>query len=103
MTTIGRTRTKNLGALLLVAIILVPAGYGFMTKFKELVLLSVHEDGAFAVMPVVSYLITTLGFFFLLIYAALHGMFRNIEQPKYAMLETERRLDREEQQQDEAD
>ncbi len=95
MNTSTRTFFRRLRVLAIIAVFLVPAGYGFMTKFRELLLLTVDEDGAFAVMPVVTYLTATLGFFFLLIYAAMNGMFRNIEQPKLAMLETERRLDAE--------
>jgi hypothetical protein len=91
-----RPLTKSVGGWLLFAAILIPACLGFSMKFKELLLLSGNDDGAFAVMPVVSYLVTTVGFFFLLIYATLSGMFRNIEGPKYKMLETERELDEEE-------
>lgn len=90
-----RARWRWLQTMAIVAIFLVPAGYGFLTKFRELVLLTGDEDGAFAVMPVISYLTATLGFFFLLIYATMNGMFRNIERPKVDMLETERFLDRE--------
>ena len=40
------------------------------------------------------YLLASLGFFCLLMWAALNGMFRDLEQPKYNMLENERELDR---------
>lgn len=86
-------RRWSWGAVLLVLAILVPAGYGFGMKFRELLSLTTDSEGSFAIMPVVSYLVTSLGFFFLLIYAAMRGMFRNIEKPKYTMLDTERRLD----------
>jgi nitrogen fixation-related uncharacterized protein len=43
---------------------------------------------------VVNYLLASLGFFCLLMWAALNGMFRDLEQPKYNMLENERELDR---------
>jgi hypothetical protein len=40
-----------------------------------------------------NYLLASLGFFFLLLWAAARGMFRDIERPKYEMLERERLLD----------
>ena len=40
-----------------------------------------------------NYLLASLGFFFLFCWAIGHGMFRDIERPKYTMLENERRLD----------
>ena len=86
-------RLRTLGALTLILSILVPAGVGFGLKFRELLYLSVDPEGAFAIMPVVSYLTTSVGFFFLFFYAAMHGMFSNIERPKYSFLDTERRLD----------
>ena len=40
-----------------------------------------------------NYLLASLGFFFLFCWAIYHGMFRDIEAPKYTMLENERMLD----------
>jgi hypothetical protein len=86
-------RLRTVGAAALMLAILVPAGVGFSMKFRELLSLSGDPEGAFAIMPVVSYLTTSVGFFFLFFYAAMHGMFSNIERPKYSFLDTERRLD----------
>jgi len=78
--------------------ILIPALYGFGTKFREfLILYGSGEEGAFTLMPIVNYLLSSLGFFFLFLWAMLHGMFRNIEQPKHDLLANEDRLDREEE------
>ena len=44
-------------------------------------------DGVFAITPIVNYLLASLGFFFLFCWAIRHGMFRDIERPKYTMLE----------------
>lgn len=85
-------RARTIGAITLILAILVPAGIGFGMKFKELLWLTGDPEGAFAIMPVVSYLGSSIGFFFLFFYAAMHGMFHNIEQPKRSFLETERRL-----------
>jgi hypothetical protein len=87
-------RSRTIGAGVMILAILIPAGMGFSLKFKELLFLSGDPDGAFAIMPVVSYLTTSVGFFFFFVYAALHGMFHNIEQPKRTFLDTERELDR---------
>ena len=73
--------------------------WGFGHKFLALVQLALNEqegaDAAFAVAPVVNYLLASLGFLCLVGWAACHRMFHDIEGPKYAMLETEARLDAE--------
>lgn len=75
-------------------VILVPCLMGFVIKFGELVALTKDpEDGGFAITPVINYLLASAGFFFLLLWAALNGMFRDLERPKYLMLENERELD----------
>jgi hypothetical protein len=81
--------------LLFAVLILIPSGYGFAGKFLELIRVYRGEsDGAFAVAPMMNYLLASLGFFCLLLWAATHGMFRDIESPKYEMLEHEELLDR---------
>ncbi|MCS6850823.1 MAG: hypothetical protein NZ700_06600 [Gemmataceae bacterium] len=87
------TRRRLLTTAILAAVILVPAMLGFSKKFLEFLALVGNEDGAFAVLPVLNYLLVSLGFVFLFGWALLHGMFRNIEQPKFDMLANERRLD----------
>jgi hypothetical protein len=44
----------------------------------------------------VNYLLASIGFLCMLIWAAANGMFRDIEQPKYRMLEVEEQLNRRE-------
>ena len=81
--------------LLFAVLILIPSGYGFAGKFIELIRVYRGEsDGAFAVAPMMNYLLASLGFFCLLLWAATHGMFRDIESPKYEMLAHEELLDR---------
>ena len=89
----SRSRTWLMTALAL--IILVPAMLGFGNKFIEFLLLVGDEEGAFTVMPILNYLLVSLGFLLLFGWAVLHGMFRNIEAPKHAMLANEKRLDEE--------
>lgn len=81
--------------LLLAVLILIPSGYGFAGKFIELIHVFRGEPGgAFAVAPIMNYLLASLGFFCLLLWAATHGMFRDIERPKLEMLEREDLLER---------
>lgn len=75
--------------------VLLPSLYGFGTKFLEFVALFRGDvDGAFAITPILNYLLASMGFLLLFAWAATHGMFRNVEAPKYAMLENEAWLDR---------
>jgi hypothetical protein len=111
---------------LLAVVILVPALYGFGSKFRELVLLyggyermqatarplmseshrakleelqsqqgltDEASEGAFALVPILNYLLVSFGFLLLFGGAILHGMFRDIERPKFNMLENETILD----------
>jgi hypothetical protein len=87
-------RRQYLTTLIFALVILIPSGYGFSRKFSELLALTRGDvDGAFAITPVVNYLLTSVGFFFLFCWAIFNGMFGDIERPKKAMLETERLLD----------
>ncbi|HWB09563.1 MAG TPA: hypothetical protein VG826_10075 [Pirellulales bacterium] len=76
-------------------LILLPCMYGFCTKFWELVVICRGDmTGAFAIAPIVNYLLASAGFLLLLGWAAINGMFRDIERPKQTMIEHERWLDR---------
>ena len=90
------TRTHRMVMLLMAVAVLVPSLFGFGTKFLEFIALYRGDvDGAFAISPILNYLLASLGFLFLFGWAALGGMFRDIEAPKYTMLENEMRLDEE--------
>ncbi len=79
--------------LLLAAVILLPSLWGFGSKLREFIWLLSHDvDGAFTLMPVTNYLLASIGFFLLFAWAVMGGMFTNVEQPKYTMLEREQRL-----------
>lgn len=78
--------------------ILVPASLGFGTKIYEFVRVVLSEGGTeFTLIPLANYFLATLGFVCLMIWAVLHGMFKDVEAPKYTMLEQEERLDAGEQ------
>lgn len=79
---------------LLTLLILVPSMLGFADKFQQLIILCKGDaEGAFAITPVVNYLLASLGFFCMLCWATINGMFRDIERPKQQLLDTEARLD----------
>jgi hypothetical protein len=88
-------RRLNITTIILAVFILLPACYGFGKKFFELVALVGDEEGTFAILPVVNYLLASLGFAMLFVWAMLHGMFRDVEAPKQEMLANEAILDAE--------
>lgn len=96
VTSSTRKNRSKAGSITLVfgVLILIPSILGFIMKFGELIELTKGaSDGGFAIMPVVNYLLASLGFLCLLLWAAMNGMFRDLEHPKYTMLENERELD----------
>ena len=75
-------------------VVLLPCMYGFGSKFWELVVICRGDmTGAFAIAPIVNYLLASAGFLLLLGWAAANGMFHDIERPKQTMLDHERQLD----------
>ncbi len=95
MKTQGRLPSpKGLVMLLMALAVLLPSLYGFGTKLIEFIALFRGDvDGAFAISPVLNYLLASLGVLCLFGWAAIHGMFRDVERPKITMLENEARLD----------
>ena len=90
------SRAQVLTTIGFALLILVPSVLGFANKFREFILLYRGDvDGVFAITPIMNYLLASLGFFCLFFWAIYHGMFRDIEAPKYTMLENERKLDEE--------
>lgn len=95
MSTSRDQRWQRWTTIILAILILLPSMYGFVGKFIEFVHIYRGEaGGAFAVAPIMNYLLATLGFFCLLLWAIRNGMFRDVEQPKLRMLENEEVLDR---------
>jgi hypothetical protein len=89
-----RKSRSRVWSVVAVVFFLGPAMFGFGTKFYELVrVFQGDAAGAFAVTPIVNYLLAGCGFVLLFGWAAKNGMFRDIEQPKYQLLENESRLD----------
>jgi hypothetical protein len=68
---------------------------GFGNKFFEFIqTFRDNPDGVFAITPIMNYLLASAGFFCLMIWAGMQGMFKDIEQPKLTMLEIEEELNR---------
>ena len=75
-------------------LVLVPTILGFINKFLDLlVVMQGDEEGAFAMTPVVNYLLATAGFLSMFLWTAAQGAFRDINRPSHDMFENERRLD----------
>lgn len=88
-------RRVYIGTAILGVMILVPSMIGFIGKLMEFKsVIEGEADGAFALTPIVNYVLATLGFLCLLIWASFNGMFRDIEGPKQTMLDREELLDR---------
>ena len=93
------TEKKRRGPLIMTILFAVPillfSGWGFVAKFIEFVhTFQGESDGAFAITPMVNYLLASSGFFCLLVWATINGMFHDIEKPKMTMLEDDAALDR---------
>jgi hypothetical protein len=68
---------------------------GFAAKFIEFMhTFGGDTEGVFAITPMVNYLLASLGFFCMLLWATVNGMFRDVERPKETMLERDAALDR---------
>lgn len=78
--------------------ILVPSAIGFVGKIVDFfrTLRADQNGGAITLVPIANYFAIALGFIFLLVWAVAHGMFKDIERPKYTMLDNEAKLDRSE-------
>lgn len=75
--------------------ILIFSGMGFVAKFIEFIHTFQGEtEGAFAITPMVNYLLASAGFFCMLVWATINGMFYDIELPKQQMLDNDIALDR---------
>lgn len=87
-------RWRSRVTFLLAVLILIPSLWGFGSKFLEFVAIYRGEvDGAFAVAPILNYLLASMGFLLMFFWAVRNGMFHDIERPKYWLLENEEQLD----------
>ena len=94
----GRNRQRaNWITLIFALIILFPSMVGFVMKFYEFVhTFQSDAQGAFAITPMVNYLLASLGFLCLLLWSAINGMFHDMEAPKETLLTYDALLDQQE-------
>jgi hypothetical protein len=92
-----KSRGKTVVLWIIAVGIMVPGGVGFFDKLIQFFrTFASDEAGGFTLVPIMNYLLVAAGFICLLIWAVARGMFRDIEGPKYTMLEREARLERSE-------
>lgn len=91
-------RVRRFLWLFSIAMVLV-AGTGFLFKLIEFVVTATQGGpqalGSFLI-PVLNYLLVAAGFFCLFLWAYAKGQFRDLEGPKYRMLEMQEEIDRQE-------
>ncbi len=75
-------------------VMVILAGGGFLFKLIEFIAVFTNDEPLqFAVMPVLTYLIVAAGYGCLFMWAYTKGQFKNIEGPKYRMLEMQDEID----------
>lgn len=93
-----RTRYRSRAAFwlcwgMLLAVLI--GGCGFIYKLIQFAREALgSEVASFALVPVTVYILVALGFTSLFVWALLRGQFRDIEGPKYKLLEEEERYER---------
>jgi len=77
--------------------ILIPGGIGFGEKLYQFFhVLRVSDEGRFALLPIATYILVSLGFVLIMVWGSLKGMLSDVEGPKYQMLEREEELEAQE-------
>jgi len=89
-----KSLTKTFVVGFMAVFILIPGAIGFGDKLYQFFhVLRVSDGGRFALLPIATYLLVSLGFVMVMIWGALKGMLSDVEGPKYQMLEREIELD----------
>ncbi len=90
-----RSRRRFRTWVVVVTLGLLAAGSGFVFKLVEFIRVAQNQDAeGFAVVPVVIYFLVTSGFICVFIWNYLRGGLRDIEKPKYRLLERHDEIDR---------
>jgi len=90
----NRGKRAPLWVIIFLVMTIVLAGLGFLLKLIEFISSWMQSDGTdFAIAPVAAYLAMAGGFICLFIWAWRKGQFRDIEAPKYRMLELQEEID----------
>lgn len=89
-----RRRRTPMWVWVFLVLTLVLAGVGFLFKLVEFIVSWSQGGGVdFAIVPVVCYSLVAIGYALIFVWAFTRGMFRDIEAPKYRMLEMQDEFD----------
>lgn len=89
---IGRL-ARRLCLIMIIAVVL--GGAGFIYKLSQFAKEAVDNDlFSFAFVPILIYVLVAVGFACLFAWALMRGQFKDIEAPKYRMLEQEEEYER---------
>lgn len=95
MTTMARPSLRTVAVVGFAVAVLVVAGLGFVYKMTEFAQTIVKDDvEGFGAVAVSIYLIGMVPIVFLTLWAVLTGRFRDIERPKFRLLELDREIER---------
>jgi len=87
-------RRRRIVQILFAAAVLVVAGLGFIYKMSEFAMTIIKDDvEGFGAVALGVYLTGVIPLVFLTLWAILSGRFRDIERPKYRMLEMDREIE----------
>lgn len=87
--------TRNATVIVFAVAVLLVAGVGFIYKMTEFAAtIAKDEVEGFGAMAIGTYLIGVVPILFLTLWAVFSGKFRDIEAPKFRMLELDREIER---------
>lgn len=90
----GPMNRTAIALCIVTAIFLIPALLGVIKSFIKFARTIATDDGdSVVIIPMLSYLCMAAGFACLLVWAVAHGMFNDIEKPKFTLLKREAELD----------
>jgi hypothetical protein len=86
---------KGLVLFVMAVLVMAVAGLAFVYKMAEFAATMVEDDVAgFGAVTVVTYLMGMLPILFMTLWAVFSGRFRDVERPKYRMLELNEQIER---------
>ena len=86
---------RRIAVFAFATIVVGVAGLGFTYKMTEFAMTMVHDEvSGFGAVAITTYLIGMLPIVFVTLWAVLTGRFRDIERPKFRLLELNDEIDR---------
>jgi hypothetical protein len=90
-----KLRLRGLVVFGFAIVVMAVAGLGFVYKMVEFVITITRDEiQGFGAVAVATYLIGMLPIVFLTLWGVLSGKFRDVERPKFRMLELDREIER---------